>query len=113
MSHAAAFYHRTSAERAARIIKEGFKDAAGTYGTDRIHHGVLLFDQPVHESDGQAGDTLLVVEMPRELIEAYEWPTAGQRYHIYLVPSVCLNGRAKIRVMDDDKLPTQIKPRPV
>ena len=40
-------YHRTTAANAEQILRDGFRDCVGFYGTTREHSGVWLSDVPL------------------------------------------------------------------
>jgi hypothetical protein len=64
-------YHTTYAAKA--ILAEGFRDGEGTYLTDQVWRGVWLADRPLDANDGAYGDTVLVIEVPEEVVTPYEW----------------------------------------
>ncbi len=66
-------YHTTFAADA--ILAEGFRDGEGHYLTHQIHRGVWLADRPVDANEGAPGDTVLVIEIPEEVMAPYEWMT--------------------------------------
>jgi hypothetical protein len=79
-------FHATTDEAAAAILAEGFRDATGTYDTDREFTGVWLSDRPLDENEGAAGSTILEVtlDLPEAEIIEWEWvtepPTGGMGY---------------------------------
>jgi hypothetical protein len=58
-------YHRTPAADA--ILRYGFRDSAGDYGTEIETAGVWFSDHPLGIMEGAAGDTVLAVEIPDRL----------------------------------------------
>jgi len=90
-------YHRTTRAIAKSVLSGGFRDATGTYLTDREHGGVWVSDVQLDENEGAGGDALLVIEglEPRE-IAPYEWIEAGKPYREWCVPAAILNA-ARIR----------------
>ena len=57
-------FHRTPA--AETILRQGFRDAAGYYVTDRLQEGVWLSTVPPDANDGAQGTDLLEVDIPEE-----------------------------------------------
>ena len=55
-------FHRT--RTAETILREGFRDAAGYYLTDRFHEGVWLSTVPPDANDGAQETDLLEVDIP-------------------------------------------------
>jgi hypothetical protein len=55
-------WHRTSADNAATILRDGFRDAVGSYGTDHEFSGVRLYEV-LTPNEGAAGDTVLRVTL--------------------------------------------------
>jgi hypothetical protein len=44
-------YHTTTGANAEAILREGFRDGEGRYGTDRLFRGVWLSDVPLDVND--------------------------------------------------------------
>ncbi len=89
-------YHTTFAADA--ILAEGFRDGEGRYLTDQIHRGVWLADRPLDSNEGAHGDTVLVIDIPEDVVVSYEWVnewgevdsawiTADLMYREFLVPA--------------------------
>ena len=92
------YFHRTTEAGAAAILRKGFRDAKGTYGTTEEHEGVWLSDVPMDSSEGAKGDSLLVVEIDSVYIKKeHEWVEKGRCYREYLVRAAILNRHAKVR----------------
>ena len=85
------FYHVTGSETAAAILRDGFRDGQGYYGTEAIHSGVWLSKLPLDTNEGADGDTTLRVEITFSIAD-YEWVEEGKPYREWLVPAVVLNG---------------------
>ncbi len=70
-------YHSTTPEAAQSILRDGFRDAEGTYlaVTETTYRGVWLSDRPLDMNEGAKGNTLLCCVLSIELadIEQYEW----------------------------------------
>jgi len=98
-------YHRTAAESAKAILRDGFKDATGYYLTDREHAGVWLSDRPLDANEDVNADTLLEVLIDPDSLADYEWVEEGKPYREWLVPAVILNRCIKaIRVLEVESL---------
>jgi hypothetical protein len=92
-------FHRTA--WGPQILKGGFRDARGKYGTDQVFTGVWLSDVPMTVSDSVEGDGLLAVEMPEHVVAEFEWIEAGKGFREFLVPADVVN-RYPVRVVDED-----------
>jgi hypothetical protein len=89
-------YHRTTATYGDAILRDGFADAEGTYMTGEPHGGVwVTVDRPwdLTIAGPPPGDdpALLVVAIPSELFDRYEWVEEGKGYREALVPAGELN----------------------
>ena len=85
-------YHRTAAADA--IMRDGFRDATGTYMTNKEHSGVwVTFGAPWDEATGGLPEAtrLLVIDAPVAELAKYEWVQEGIGYHEALVPAAVLN----------------------
>jgi hypothetical protein len=79
-------YHRTDAKDA--ILAEGFTDADGDYLTERLHGGVLLTDRILDANEGAAaGEDVLDLEIPEEIVAPFEWIEDDKGYREFLVPA--------------------------
>jgi hypothetical protein len=85
-------YHITAAENARAILREGFRDGRGSYGTDREWSGVWLWNAP--DADyGVDGDVLLEIEIPdgaAASLADYEWIEDDKPYREWLIPAAIL-----------------------
>jgi hypothetical protein len=61
MQPRARLFHVTTANAAIAILREGFRDGSGGYGTAEKFSGVWLSDSPLDVNEGAEGDTVLVV----------------------------------------------------
>jgi hypothetical protein len=82
-------YHRTDAKDA--ILAEGFTDADGDYLTERLHGGVLLTDRILDVNEGAAGEDVLDLEIPEEIVAPFEWIEEDKGYREFLVPAEIVN----------------------
>lgn len=100
-------FHRTRTRNASAILKSGFKDAGGTYLTDRPWRGVWVSDRPLDCNEGAGGDVLLSLEIPVEVFEEYEWVEEFKPYRESLIPAATLNrfGPPVIAIEDGSVIP--------
>ncbi len=82
-------YHRTFHSKA--ILRDGFKDATGSYLTDRKWTGVWISDKPLDINEGADGDVLLSIEISSKTFTKYEWIEEGKPYREALLPAKILN----------------------
>jgi hypothetical protein len=83
-------YHRT--DRGEAILRDGFRDGEGSYGTRTLYRGVWVSSgSPLDENEGAAGDGVVLLEIPDELFRAFEWIEEGKPYREALVPASELN----------------------
>ncbi len=98
------FYHRTTAEAAAAILANGFRDGAGTYGVSRETEGVWLSDVPLDVNEGAEGDVLLAIETPDPgPLAAYEWIEEKKPYREWQVPAAWLNAHGSVRRVSEEE----------
>jgi len=93
------YFHRTTADKAASILGDGFRDRKDFYGTEIELCGVWLSDRPLDGNDGANGDTLLIIRfasMPAEFDEKYELVEDGKPYREWCVPASIVNSIASI-----------------
>jgi hypothetical protein len=88
-------YHRTF--HSAAILKEGFRDATGTYLTTNEFTGVWVSDCALDINEGADGDVLLTLNIPVDVFEQYEWIEEGKGYREALIPAAILNQLGKPR----------------
>jgi hypothetical protein len=96
-------YHRTSAEAAAAIVADGFRDAEDYYMTPNLYRGVWVSDEPLDINEGAQGDVLLSVDVPESLFAEYEWVEDAKSHREALVPADVLNGHGPPTVVDDEE----------
>ena len=116
-------FHRTEAEFATGILKEGFREdinngAKSLFPTMQAHRGVYLSDIPVNCQDGAKGDVLLEVlfdmseiemshrfEFIPEPVDQDDGTTPVPMfapYREFLVPAAFVNAHSKIRLVAED-----------
>lgn len=89
-------YHRTPAGD--EILVGGFRDSAGTYGFQQPSSGVWLADTTLTIHEGATGNDVLVVEMPEDVMAAYERTAIESPYREFQIPAVLLNRYAVQRL---------------
>ena len=96
-------YHRTTSEAAELILREGFQDTEGQFGTSSVHRGVWLSDIPLNINDGVEGDALLEVTLmlSQDEMDATEWAEQHVGHREWLMPAVTINARGKGRLMTE------------
>jgi hypothetical protein len=89
------FYHRTTAERAERIMKSGFDDES----SNGRQSGVWLSDRPI--SDTSDGDTLVkvYVDLSERELAPYKWVEEGQVYREWCVPADLINPNMRCEIV--------------
>jgi hypothetical protein len=87
-------YHRTYDAVAEIILRDGFRDGAGTYMTTEEHSGVWLSNVPLDGNEGAKGDALLRLELPEKDITDFEWIEDGKPYREWLIPAALVNEKA-------------------
>jgi hypothetical protein len=91
-------YHRTCGENALSILRHGFKDATGRFLTEREWSGVFVSaEHPLDEGDADL-DVVLVVELPSDVFETWEWREEGKPYREALIPASELNAAPLVEV---------------
>jgi hypothetical protein len=89
-------YHSTTARRASRIMRDGFRDAKGYYGFRMLHTGVWFSDVPVGVNEGAKGepglgDPVIVIEIAENQISHFERSTVGWPYREWCLPAELVN----------------------
>jgi hypothetical protein len=100
-------YHRTTRKAADAILRDGFRDATGTYLTDTEHTGVWVSDRPLDANEGANGSHVLkvTVDLSNEQMADYEWVDEGKPYREWLVPAAILNAKGTVEIEDVDEAP--------
>ncbi len=105
-------FHTT--DGAAAILTDGFHDELGSYLPDQIYYGVWFADRPLDAHAGAHGDTVLVLDIPEDVLTPYEWingwgepdlrsPAAVLATHAYrefLVPAEIVNRYGPPQIYD-------------
>lgn len=106
-------FHRTTAEKARRILVEGFRDGRGTFMTDREFEGVWLSDRPIDAAS--MADALLRVTLscPMHELEQFEWRDESglMSYREWLIPASLVNQYGVVQLIDDSE-PDDSPPTP-
>ena len=98
-------YHRTSAESADLILRDGLQDARDKYMTDREFEGVWISDRPLDANEGVWGDVLLRIDLSgltADDLADFEWVEDGKPHREWLVPADLLNRSGKVIVAEND-----------
>ena len=82
-------YHSTFYAEA--ILRDGFRDATGCYMTDREHKGVWFSDMPLDVNEGADGDTVLMLDIPDDVLGQFVWTEEGKPYREFLCPAELVN----------------------
>jgi len=85
------------------ILKEGFKDGSGSYGTGLVFSGVWFSNYPLDINEGAKGDTLLSVDIPEFKVLQYEWQEEGKTYREFLIPASLVNDYAVSTIQRDSE----------
>jgi hypothetical protein len=93
-------YHRTPYAEA--ILRDGFRDATGTYLTSDTHTGVWFSDVPLDENEGADGDTVLALDIPDDMLAEYEWIEEEKAYREFLCPATLVNRFGPPKIHEDD-----------
>ncbi|HZB00801.1 MAG TPA: Type 1 glutamine amidotransferase-like domain-containing protein [Actinomycetota bacterium] len=93
-------YHRTAA--AEEILREGFVDSLENPMRDGAWEGSWFADVPVPVEDGPEGGSVLVLEVPVELAERFEWIDPSKPYREFVLPRTVANRLGPPRVLTAD-----------
>ena len=101
-------YHRTPSRNVAKILKNGFRDATGTYMTGRVFTGVWFSDRPLDTGCiGGRGwrnqGTLLAIELPDKVFKKYEWLEDGKAYRDSLITAKIVNRYGAPKLISEDE----------
>jgi hypothetical protein len=93
-------YHRTYYAEA--ILRDGFRDASGTYLTSGTHKGVWFSDVPLDENEGADGDTVLAIDIPDDMLAPCEWIEEEKAHREFLCPAELVNRFGPPKIHEDD-----------
>lgn len=82
-------YHRTPAGR--QILRTGFVDSVANPVRDGAWEGSWFSDVPLPTEDGPAGDDILVLEVPVDVAERFEWRDEQKPYRQFVLPRQVAN----------------------
>jgi cyanophycinase-like exopeptidase len=82
-------YHRTPAPNA--ILQAGFADSLANPTRDGAWEGSWFADVPLPPEDGPAGDAFLVLEVPVDVAERFEWRDPEKPYRQFVLPRAVAN----------------------
>jgi len=97
-------FHVTTADNAALILAEGFKDGRGNYMATLVYEGVWLSHEPLDCNEGAEGDTVLEVifDCALDALDGWEWVEENKPYREWLVPAEFINRNATVRLSPPD-----------
>jgi hypothetical protein len=82
-------YHRTAA--AEDILRLGFMDSMENRSRDGAWEGSWFSDTPLSTTEGPDGNTFLVLDVPRDIVERFEWPDGSKPYREFVLPREIAN----------------------
>ena len=102
-------FYITSNLNAEGILREGFRTTTGYYFTDRDWTGfatkfvnnIWLSSKPDKGKDFSDDDTLFAIEIPEDVINAFEAAETGKITREFLAPATLLNHYEPLVVTDD------------
>lgn len=102
------YYHRTTDDAAEAILRDGFRDATGTYMFVGLElTGVFISDEPLDANEGASGDALLAVDLPDDVSlddwEIVEEDDDGNTYREWCVPAKLLNESGSVRLLSQEE----------
>jgi hypothetical protein len=97
------YYHRTNAAEA--IIRDGFRDAEGSYMHVGITlRGVWISDVPLDGNEGAKGDQLFEIKFSPDFdISEYELIEEEKPYREWCVPAEVVNRNGSVRLVSKDE----------
>jgi cyanophycinase len=99
-AHTLRLYHRTAA--AEQILDEGFVDSLANPMREGAWEGSWFSDVPLPPEDGPDGPHVLVLEVPVEVAERFEWIDAAKPYREFVLPREVANRYGPPRRLADD-----------
>jgi hypothetical protein len=98
-------YHYTSAAQVEAIVREGFRDGEGTYGTGQSWRGVWLADRPLDVNETARSYrppawVRVTLDLPATALDGYEWVSEEGTYREWLIPAALLNAQARVEPYD-------------
>lgn len=94
------YYHCT--DRAASILREGFRDRVESFGMRSERRGVFLGNSPASVNEGAKGDQVLAVEMPDDMdLDEYEWVEDEEHsdFREWCVPADLIAEHGSVRLL--------------
>ena len=97
------FFHRTSAKKAAKILKVGFRDSTRGYMMSATVTGVWVSDKTLTKQEGASGDAVLQIEVKasRKDLDFYEVKEERKPHREWSVPARLLNKGKIVRAGRD------------
>ncbi len=107
MSKGFILYHVASLAAAASILRGGFVDGEGSYGTETELRGVFLSNRALdaNEGVGASSDTVLAVtfaSMSLGELDEYELSEDGKTYREWCIPADIVRRRATVQRAEID-----------
>ena len=93
-------YHRTP--HAADILANGFVDSTVNPTRDGAWEGTWFSDTPMPATDGVEGGTVLVLELPSDVADAYRWKDPSKPIREFVLPARIANRYGPPRVHGRD-----------
>jgi cyanophycinase len=93
-------FHRTAS--AQEIFRKGFLDSLENGSRDGAWEGSWFADEPLSTSDGPDGDTFLVLDVPRSVVEPFEWVDPEKPYREFILPRDVANELGPPRLLAAD-----------
>lgn len=110
MNSSRILYHVTTGENAVAILRDGFKDSAGNYMTNKLWKGVWLTDKPdemipviAHARSCPNPVVLAATVSPSlaSVLDGYEWASEIPNcYREWLVPAKLINGHSTVTIAE-------------
>ena len=107
MSNGFILYHVTSAAAATTILRSGFFDGEGSYGTEIELRGVFLSNRALdtNEGVGPSSDVVLAVTFASTALsdlDEYELVEDGKSYREWCIPASVVQRRTIVQIAETD-----------
>jgi hypothetical protein len=87
---------------AEEILRQGFLDSLENGSRDGAWQGSWFADAPLSTNEGPEGDTFLVLDVPRAVVEPFEWMDMDKPYREFVLPRDVANKLGPPRVLAAD-----------
>jgi hypothetical protein len=106
------FFHRTTDENAASILKTGFRDATGYYMFPTPMTGVWVSDVILDEQSGAGGEAVFEIELEISNADSDYYEVRGEGpYREWHIPSALLN-KGIIKQLSPEEISAILDPPP-